>query len=330
MLPATRTVEAAGDYGYRSPARTASPLTELEAWMDADTRRTASRASKGAAAASSPSSIMASPRSGAAPPASPTSRHAFMRSTETALGAAVRRYPTEVARSPATVRSSSATAAVLPTGLAPGRTLSRARTSSAAADFGYDLGPATSGTITVPEIVEMRRIVDRRNTARDRNIGIGSPAAATDKVGLSADPFADTPAYVSPYRTASAGSGPTPSSAISRSTSAYESPVAYAAPRGSGLRTGDELFRVPAALAGTEISEVVRDYTRTGGVLNGASSLGALDAPVDTTADALLERLKEEQWQRERKGHGTSTSPRARARALPLFCARMPPHLAPR
>jgi hypothetical protein len=40
MLPSTRTVEAAHEFGYRSPARTASPLLDLERWMDADTQRT--------------------------------------------------------------------------------------------------------------------------------------------------------------------------------------------------------------------------------------------------------------------------------------------------
>jgi hypothetical protein len=378
MLPSTRTVEAAHEFGYRSAARTASsslqqPLAELERWMDADTQRTNAgelalgragdlyrlwlwpcvcqarlagllslpppwtlsvcvsvcmvcrgsaltrpsslcgsarlRGRTSSSAAGGVAAMLASPRGGAAPPASPTPRHMAMRSSESALSATVRRYPTEVALSPATVRSSAETAAVLPAGLASGRTLPRTRTSSAAADFGYGLGTPTATTVTAPEVVEMRRIVERRTASRTTSSSIGSSNGSA--LGLGGDPFADTAesAYVSPYRTASAGL--VPSSTVRSSSSAYESPLAFSSPRAgvgvrSGDRAGEDLFRVPTALAGTEIAEVVRDYRRTGGVLNSAGPLDPPGAPLETSADALLDRLKEEQWQRERKGHGAS------------------------
>lgn len=335
MLPSTRTVTAAHEYGYRSPARTASsqlygshsPLKELEAWMDADTERTSERARwRGGDA-----SVLASPRSAGAPPSSPTPRHMAMRSTDSALSAAVRRYPTEVALSPATVRSSSHTAAALPAGLAVGRTLPRTRTSSAAADFGFGLGSPTALTVTAPEIAEMRRIVQRRSTPR-ATTSSSIRTTSGGALGLDGDPFANTaPAYVSPYRTASAGL--VPSSSIQRSSSsAYESPLAFSSPRTSASprdRLRDDLFAVSPALAGTEIAEAVRDYRRTGGVLNSASYAPAADKPLDMTSDALLERLKEEQWQREQKGHGAHTAriPRATRIAAepsscPVFCQR--------
>lgn len=240
------------------------------------------------------------PRSASgAPPPSPTPRHMAMRSPQSSLSAAVRRYPTEVSLSPATVRSSRETAAKLPPGRSAGTTLPSRRTSSAAADFGHGLGLSAATRVAVPELVEMRRIVERRSVSTASTTGATSTTAAD----LDGNPFLST-GYVSPYRTASTGL--VPSSTVTRSSSSYESPLSFVTPRTLRAcdRLGEDLLKVPVGLAGTEVAEVVRNYKRTGGVLNSASSLEAADTSTNTSADELLERLQKEQWQRELKGEG--------------------------
>ena len=289
----------------------------------------------------SPRRAAASPAQRAA--ASPVQQARALASTSD-FSATIRSYDTSVTMSPSTVRSSSAsTGAPIPgRTLAPGRTSSSAADYGFGVGSPASSVVVVAPEVAEMKRIVERRRTRISNIGLEAG-GLGSSPRRTGSDSLLSEPMSPS-GYVSPYRGSAAANRPASQLlGGSRNGSPYESPASYANPHGLGgsmhvpvelagtevstavgryHRTGSApgsagraqppLHRAsnrppvsfccpspPACLLDRNTGRIhaAHKHVRACRAVPG-------DPALETSADDLLERLKEEQFTRERKGIG--------------------------